>query len=201
MGTSKISVNLQTRSFDIEVPDERVDEVLARLEALLQLSLVPESSPALQNPDEEGETPSGEASQTHGEGAPSGGERPETSRRRGKASASAQSYEIVELGLTPEQRQDLRTFYADKAADGQNERVAVLGYKLKEYLKKAEFSANDIHSAFKVVDEPTPKNLRAVFGNMKRDGRAGYSGNKIVINSHTEDYVAYHMGKKKKATK
>lgn len=82
---------------------------------------------------------------------------------------------------------------------GQNAQVAVLGVKLKEYTKKSEFSCDDIHSAFKIVNRPTPKNLSAVFGNMKRDGKAGYSGHKLVVNSYTEDYVSFHMDKPEKA--
>jgi hypothetical protein len=70
--------------------------------------------------------------------------------------------------------------------------------KLKEFMQKSSFSGDEIHSAFKVVNLPTPKNLIAVFGNMKRDGRANYVDNQVVINSHTEDYVNYTMSSSKK---
>lgn len=202
MSTSKIVVDLRARTFEIEVPDARVDAVLDRLEAFFRIPVLDGSEDHDRNGEddsvaqEEGRTVDGSASAVDGNGSG------DTKRKRQPGrGGKIRSYELVELGLTPEQRQAIRDFYAAKAPSQQNDKVAVLGVKLKEILKRSEFNHNEIHSAFKIINEPTPKNLTAVFGNMKRDGRAGYSDSKVVINSHTEDYVQFHMAAVKKSEK
>lgn len=196
MGTSKIAVDLRARTFEIEVPDERVDDILSRLEGLFKLpnptgEVTSSDSSPHQSAGDENSSP---AEETDGE---SDGTQPAKRRRgNGKGVAKVRSYQLVELNLTSDQRSQIREFFSQKAPAGQNEQVAVLAVKLKEFLQKNNFSAGEIHSAFKIVDLPTPKNMMAVFGNMKRDGRGNYSDNKFIVNSHTEDYVNYHMQKK-----
>ncbi len=117
-------------------------------------------------------------------------------RKRGTGGGGkTKTYQLVELGLAPQQRQAVQEFFAEKAPIQQNDQVAVLGVKLKELLKRDTFTMDEIHSAFKVVNKPTPRNLLAVFGNMKRDGKAGYSDNRVIINSYTDDHVQFHMKK------
>ena len=87
----------------------------------------------------------------------------------------------------------MQNFFNEKDPRGQNDQVAVLAVKLKEFTGRQDLSVDDIHSAFKVVNKPTPRNLTAVLGNMKRDGKGGYADNKLVVNSFTEDHVAFHM--------
>jgi hypothetical protein len=200
MGTSKIAVDLKARTFEIEVPDELIDPVLLRLEALLQLPYIGEPSPSADSPNDyvADATPSQastDGSQS-GDIGNDGGNSSQPRRKRGKGTAKVRSYELVDLGLSGEQRSEVRAFYSAKEPAGQNEQVAVLGVILKKLMNKSVFSPDEIHSALKMVDKPTPKNLVAVFGNMKRDGRAGYTDNNVVINSHTDDYVNYHMGNK-----
>ena len=99
----------------------------------------------------------------------------------------------MHLGINPQQRDELRAYFSEKAPKTQNEQVAVLGVKVKEYVNKEVFNIDEMHSAFKIVNKPTPKNLSSVFGNMKRDGKADYQDNTIIINSFTEDFVNFHM--------
>lgn len=196
MATSKIAVDLRARTFEIEVPDDRVDEVLNRLEALLKLP-VPADLPDKSAPKSE-EISSDDAPREDDNGkvdSDSGG------RKRSKSAIKPKSYNLVELGLNEAQRAAVRDYYAEKNPIQQNDSVAVLGVKLAEFLGRSAFSADEIHSAFKIVNQPTPRNLIAVFGNMKRDGRAAYSENKVHINSHTEDYVKFHMKKSKEKKK
>ena len=182
MATSKIAVDLRARTFEIEVPDGRVDEVLTRLEALLKLP-VPVDLPHKSGAKTE-EAPSEEATREDDNGKAD----PDTGgRKRNKSAIKPKSYNLVDLGLSETQRAAVRDYYAEKNPIQQNDSVAVLGVKLAELLGRSTFSPDEINSAFKIVNRPTPRNLIAVFGNMKRDGRAAYSDNKVHINSHTED--------------
>lgn len=199
MGTSKIAVDLRARTFEIEVPDDRVDDILSRLEGLFKLPNPVDEPDA---PKAFPHTPAGEGGPLHEDAITGENDGAQTTKRRrgnGKSPSKVRSYQLVELNLAADQRAQIRQFFSEKGPTGQNEQVAVLAVKLKEFLQKSDFSADEIHSAFKIVDLPTPKNMMAVFGNMKRDGRGNYSDNKLIVNSHTEDYVNYHM--KKKANK
>lgn len=192
MGTSKVSVDINQRSFEIEVPDENVGHVLELLghlfDRLQPVASAPRPSSLEQafNPDR-----TEEVEEIRSEDST----KPKRKKVGNKGAAKVRPPELIELGLSPEQRQEMQTFFAAKAPKGQNDQVAVLGVKLKEFTQRSEFTVDEIHSAFKVVARPTPKNLTAVFGNMKRDGRAGYSDYKILINSYTEDFVNFHMSK------
>lgn len=197
MSTSKICVDLRQRTFTIEVPDERVEAVLARVEALFKteptttdMSLKNDQSAGDQSPDAEGPNGSTNTDIKSKVDAPT--------KKRSKGTAKVKSWQLVDLPLTTEQRQAFRDFYKEKNPTGQNDQVATIGVKLKEFMVKSSFSGDEIHSGFKIVNLPTPKNLIAVFGNMKRDGRANYVDNQVVINSHTEDYVNFTMTNSKK---
>jgi hypothetical protein len=184
VSTSRIKVDLSSRSFEIEVPDEKIDDVLVKIEKLFAQTRAPGGNVAPLQTDE---------SQTEA-GEESNGKLSDKKRKRGGGSGGkTKSYQLVDLGLSPQQRQAIQEFFTEKAPSQQNDQVAVLGVKLKEFLNRDTFTGDDIHSAFKVVNKPTPRNLTAVFGNMKRDGKAGYSDNKIVINSYTDDHVQFHM--------
>jgi len=197
VGTSKIAVDLIARSFEIEVPDERVEEVLSRLEELFR---IPIPNARLRAPEEEAVHSGDETHEISDTDINEESKSPSKKRRgNGKGAAKDRAFQLVELGLTPEQRADVRKDFEQRAPKGQNEQVAVLAVKLESILNKSDFTGDQMHSAFKIVDKPTPKNLMAVFGNMKRDGRANYSDNKLLVNSHTQDYVNYHMGKAPKS--
>ncbi len=86
-------------------------------------------------------------------------------------------------------------FSLKKARWGKEQQVAVLSVKLSEFLNKKVFTADEIHSALKIVETPTPKNLTAVFGNMKRDGLGDYKGTEFVVNHYTEDFVKFNLPK------
>lgn len=201
MSTSKICVDLRQRTFTIEVPDERVEAVLARVEALFKTEPTAPDVPSFSE--------QGASEQAHNiepaNGSINSDVKPKvdvSTKKRGKVSTKVKSWTLVDLPLNSDQRQNIREFYKEKNPAGQNDQVATIGVKLKEFMQKTSFSGDEIHSAFKIVDLPTPKNLIAVFGNMKRDGRANYVDNQIVINSHTEDYVNYVMvGAKKEKSK
>lgn len=99
----------------------------------------------------------------------------------------------MDLGLDEAQRSTLRRFFADKTPRGQNEEIAVLAAKLSELTGQKTFNGDQIHSALKIVDRPTPKNMTAVFGNMKRGGLGDYKGVDFIVNHYTEDYVKFKL--------
>lgn len=193
VGTSKISVDLIERTFNIEVPDENIGDVLEKLAQLFEKLSPPGTSqgPNVRKEPHPNEAPN-DADST-GEAVENSEEKPKRKRSAGKGPTKVKPYQLIDLGLTKDQRIEIQEFFQSKDPKGQNDQVAVLAVKLKEFLGKSEYSVDEIHSAFKVVNKPTPKNLIAVFGNMKRDGRGGYSDNKLEVNSFTEDHVAFHM--------
>lgn len=194
MGVSKISVDLNERTFDLEVPHESLAHVLEQI-AMLFDKLSPPSS--LQKNDFSAISSEQEIDNSDEEILDNSAHNLKTKRKRSSARgpSKVRAYQLVELNLAQEQRLEMQRFFQEKSPKSQNDQVAVLAVKLKEMMKKEDFTTDEIHSAFKVVNKPTPKNLTAVFGNMKRDGRGGYVDNKLIVNSFTEDHVAFHMSK------
>jgi len=193
MDSSRITVDLRARTFEIEVPHDKVDAVLDRLEDFFSMAL-PEEPEAVEAVESSGAAAPSPVPEE--EGAPKS---PEV-RKRSKGPSKIKAYDLVDLGLSTDQRNSFRDRYTEKNPAQQSDMVAVVGYLLKEFMNKNSFSQNEIHSAIKIVNKPTPKNLLAVFGNMKRDGIADYADSKVVINSLTEDYVNHHMASKVKKT-
>ncbi len=189
MSISKLVVDLNARTFSIEVPDEKLDAVLDRLEEMFS-------------------SKSGRLAPTPHKAEPENAEQPaipsgKIGRKRGRTSGvgKTKSWTIVDLGLDEEQRTKLRQHFSDKAPKGQGEEVAVLSAKLAEMTGQKLFNGDHIHSALKIVDRPTPKNMTAVFGNMKRDGLGDYKGNDFIVNHYTEDHVKFKLPRAEKAKK
>lgn len=185
MAVSKVSVDLQNRTFEIEVDGTELGKVIEILSDLFEKHSSP-VSPA-RTPPPETERPASDPLQESGEGKPK-------RRKNGtKGPSKVRTYKTVELGLDAASREDIKAFFADKSPKGQSNEVAVLVVKLQEKMGKSNFSLDEVHSAFRIVNRPTPKNLVAVFGNMKRDGIAGYENYEVHVNSFTEDHVNHHM--------
>jgi hypothetical protein len=189
MGVSRVSVDLNSRSFEIEVPDENLSSVLKMLESLFS------NVPPVAEVKAERSAPEAPLMETD---APEDAGPEKVKRKRGKGTGKVRPLAVVDLGLSTTQRQELQKHFTEKAPVGQNDQVAVLAVKIKEMTGKTQFSGDDIHSAFKIVNRPTPRNLVAVMGNMKRDGKAGYSENQLQVTHYTEDHVHYHMKKPEK---
>jgi hypothetical protein len=193
MAISKITVDLTARTFTIEVPDEKIESILEKVEALFDKTPTPPPQVTSPRDGPSPQEPEGEAPEQSQKPTPA------STRRRGKGPSKIKSWEISDLGLDTEQRQSIRDFYTQKSPTGQGESVAVLIVKASSILGKKEFDGNDLHSLFKIVDLPTPRNLTAVFGNMKRDGVAKYEDNKVIVTSFTEDEVNFKLPKTAKA--
>lgn len=190
MGIAKIAVDLRARTFEIEVSEEHVQDILGRIEALLEAH---SSSPDDRISDEPaGHIPPGQegsSAVTDSGAAPT-----KPARTRGK-SGRLTNWKMVELGLGQDQIEGLREFFRQRSPTTQNDIVAVIGVKLKEYLAKDRLTGDEINSALKLVEQPTPKNLRAVFGNMKGEGIGDADGSTLIVNTYTEDYVKFRMKK------
>ena len=195
MAISKIVVDLRSRTFSVEVPDDKLDAILDRLELMLNAEPVSErAEPQAQGRDSSSTTAnSGERVETP--------LKPKKRVRGAGASGKTKSLAIVDIGLDEAGREELRRFFSEKQPKGQGEQVAVLGSKLAEMTAKRIFSGDEIHSALKIVNQPTPKNLTAVFGNMKRDALGDYKGTDLVVNHFTDDYVKFKLPKAASAKK
>ncbi len=198
MENSRIAVDLKARTFEIDVPHDRIEAVLDRLESFFALP-VEEAAAS----DEVFTSDNTEKTVQHAPAMPAENDnpKPEQGRKRSKVPSKIRSYEAVDLGLDSDARGKFRETFNSYNVQNQSDTIAVLGYILKNELLRSEFSLNEIHSALKIVGKPTPKNLLAVFGNMKRDAIAEYRDSKIIVNSLTEDHVLHHMQAKKKSAK
>ncbi len=196
MSTSRISVDLNQRSFEIEVPDQNVESVLNLIGELFSKLSPLGAAPAMAKSKDFAAV--GSPAPDADDQGTMDSSKSKKKRSGSKAGAKAKVPELIDLGLTPEQRIEMVEFFEEKAPKGQNDQVATLGVMLKKFLGKSEFNIDEMHSAFKVVQKATPRNLIAVFGNMKRDGKAGYSENQLTVNSYTEDHVSFHMKKEVK---
>jgi hypothetical protein len=192
--TTKITVDLKQRTFSLEVPSNQMDSVLDRIVLMFTQEMKVDGNDAKPNgslhpadpernikPDESG------ASNTKST--------QESSKKKSKSNIKQKSWETVELPLSADQRADILKFFIEKDPKNQNDAVAVLAYKLKEIIGKATFSGNEIHTALKIVGRPTPRNLSAVFANMRVAGISDYSDQNLVCTSLTDDHVLFHMGK------
>lgn len=184
----KISMDIRSGTFSIEAAPDHFKETMEQVEHFLEKfrSLVGTA-------EEPAQTPPAAAPAKH-EMSGAAKDAPTTKRKkRGTGLSKTGKLEQVDLGLSSPQREELRTFYSSKAPKTQNDKVAVLAFKLKELTGKTEFDANEIHTALKIVSQPTPANLVAVFNNMKSAGMGGYSERKTVVNHLMEDYVSFRM--------
>lgn len=191
MDSSRLVVDLRARTFEIEVPHDKVDAILDRLEAFFAMTVPAEQA----QPPSTSTRDASEAADQHTDDSGSV-DKPEGPKKRARGSGKPKSYQPLDLGLSSEQRESFRADFAEKNPVQQSDLVAVVGYLLKKLTGRGSFSVDEIHSGIKIVSKPTPKNLLAVFGNMKRDGIADYVDSKVVVNSLTEDHVDHHMAKK-----
>ncbi|MBQ4808702.1 hypothetical protein J4717_14590 [Phaeobacter sp. HS012] len=103
---------------------------------------------------------------------------------------------IIDDLLTEQDRQDLRKFYAEKAPKTQAEIIAVLCVKLEALTKKDRFSPDEVYTAIQAVDEKTPANLVATFGNMiSRQSFGSIEDGCFVPNFKCKDYVKHNLPK------
>lgn len=193
VSTSKVVVDLTARTFSVEVPDDKLDAVLDRLEEMFSNGRVP--GPTIDR--------AGDETQPEADDAPASAPQAKGGKKRSRSGGAGKvkSWNIVDLGLDEAQRSELRRFFADKAPRGQNEEIAVLAAKLSELSGQKSFNGDQIHSALKIVDRPTPKNMTAVFGNMKKGGLGDYKGLDFIVNHYTEDYVKFKLPHQTKTAK
>lgn len=187
MTTSKVSVDLKARTFSVEVPDEKLDGILDRLASMF-----------LVGPQEIEEGAHSDAGRDDSPGdlaKAKVAENGKPKRRSKGGGGKTKTWSVIDLGLSEVQRNELRDFYAQKMPKGQGEEVAVLTVKLSEFLSKKAFTGDEVHSALKIVERPTPKNMTAVFGNLKRDAIGDYKGLDFLVNHLTEDFVKFKLPK------
>lgn len=189
-GPVKIRVDLSGGTIEVEADAENIDAVFDRLDAF-----IPRLSEAYNRPTDEGKSlPSNGAAslatskpdQATNTDASNSIEQKSEPRKAAKNSKGKEVYNVVDLGLTEEQRQEMREFYASKQPKTQNEQVAVLMDWLKREGNKSTATFNDIFTAFRTVSVKSPGKISSVLGNM--------SGMSWVKNAGGGQYALIHVG-------
>ena len=91
-------------------------------------------------------------------------------KRRASGIGTAASWEMVDDLVSREQLAKLKGFYSEKSPTNQNEKIAVITVKSAELVGRQEFDGNDIYTAFRLLDEKVPGDIKGVFKNMKQSG-------------------------------
>jgi hypothetical protein len=110
-------------------------------------------------------------------------DKPAKKVRRRKGGGHSANWQVIDNLLDDEQRAKLKDFFAEKAPSTQNDKVAVLAFKLEQLTGRSAFDGNELHTAFQAVGEKTPANLSGVFGNM-----AGKDMGKVVEKKWTPNF-------------
>lgn len=202
MSIIKLEIDVKTGSICVEADSESFDGVMERAESLLDKFKKVESSQSSANNTHQQSAPQtqkNEDSTSHLDtnGIPINDDKPKAKRRRAGGGKTA-NWKMVDDLLDETGRQELNSFFEQKAPKNQNEQVAVLIVKLKELTNRDRFDGNDLHTAFQIVGKKTPANLTAVFGNMTGFGFGKSEDKKFVPNFKCDDFVKYDLPKVKK---
>lgn len=123
-------------------------------------------------------------------------------RKASKSSKGKEVYSVVDLGLSEEQRQQLRDFYTSKQPQTQNEKIAVLMDWLKREGNKPTATWNDIFTAFRTVAVKSPAKISSVLGNMVGlSWVKNVGGGQYDLIHVGEDYVKFDLPKAPKKAK
>lgn len=186
----KLKIDLTNGTIEVEADSDMFETAMLRAEAILdKFADIELAGPQPKGPTDENGSESDEA-----ETPPSG----KTKRTRRSGSSRTTTWKMVDKLLTESQRADLKKFYAEKNPTTQSEKVSVFCFKLKEVLGRDGFDGNEIHTAFQTVNEKTPGNLKAVFGNLAADGYGRMQDKKFISNFKADDLVKHDLPKAKK---
>ena len=188
MSDVRVRIDIAAGSIEVEAPADayadvfdKVSEVLPRLVTAHGLSAEPAES------DNAQET----------KGAETAAKNKRTKRSSG---GSKESYKITDLGLTEEERVQLREFFQEKKPGAQHDQIAVLMAWLKKEKEKSQMKKDDVFTAFRTVDAKVPAKISAVLGNMVGLGWATNVGDGAYELTHVgEDHVKFDLPPKKKA--
>lgn len=202
----KIRVDLATGTIEVEADASNIDAIFDRLDAF-----IPRLSEAYGRPTKEdkpasstvGTPPAIPKPEHPAEGSVANVPDPKGDAKKvKKGSKGKEVYSAVDLGLTEQQRQELRDFYTSKQPQSQHEQVAVLMDWLKREGNKSTANWNDIFTAFRTVNVKSPAKISSVLGNMvglswvKNVGEGQYA-----LIHVGEDYVKFDLPKPPKKAK
>lgn len=202
----KIRVDLATGTIEVAADASNIDAIFDRLDAF-----IPRLSEAYGRPAKEDKPASstvGSPPTTPNLDRPDGAssanipEQKSDARKVKKGSKGKEAYSAVDLGLTEEQRQELRNFYTSKQPQSQHEQIAVLMDWLKREGNKSTASWNDIFTAFRTVNVKSPAKISSVLGNMVGLSWAKNIGEGQYALIHVgEDYVKFDLPRPPKKAK
>lgn len=180
MSQVKLHLDVIEGTLDLECSGEDFEAIMTRIEGMMKnLASVParKRPDVTQAPvDSEKENPQyDEINDTVDKAAK------KAKRRKGGGHSS--NWQVIDNLLDDNQRASLKQFYAEKAPSTQNDKVAVLSFKLEELTGRPAFDGHELHTAFQAVGEKTPANLSGVLGNM-----AGIDMGKMVDKKWTPNF-------------
>lgn len=180
MSQIKLHLDVTEGTLDLECSGEDFETVMARIEGMMKnLASAPHRKPL---PNVEG--PADVKQDTSEVELDAGSDdKPVKKTRRRKGGGHSANWQVIDNLLDDEQRAKLKQFFAEKDPSTQNDKVAVLAFKLEELTGRPAFDGNEIHTAFQAVGEKTPANLSGVFGNM-----AGKDMGKVVDKKWTPNF-------------
>ena len=121
-----------------------------------------------------------------------------TASKTRKTAKKKESFSIVkELDLHPQDKQDLRAFFAEKSPSSALEKTAVFVYYLKSILKADNITPDHLYTCYKYVGVPVPGNLRQnIIDTASRKGAIDTSDMmNIQITTAGENFVEYELPK------
>lgn len=110
-------------------------------------------------------------------------------------STKRETYSIVDLELSQDQRQKIKESYSSVSTKSQKEQVVLLCYLLKEIKGISSFNLDIAHTLLKIVDEKTPKVLSQTFRDIR--GKDQYldknQDGTYSLNHVGEDFVKFSL--------
>ena len=124
-----------------------------------------------------------------------------SSKRKRSASSRLESYKVVDIGLSPEQRVKYKEFYDEKKPANQNQQLLVAMYWLKKEANKPLLSKDEIYTGLKTVNARIPARISSVLSNLMLEGKVVSEKDGNYSLTHIgEDFVNYDLPAKKKPT-
>lgn len=186
----KLKVDLASGLIEVEADSASIELVFEHLNTFL-----PRLSNALR-PAETEETKGAPDSAEEDDVGPEPGKKKRSSSR--STTRAKETYRVVDLKLSPDDREELRAYYSQKNPRNQNEQTAVLMDWLKREKGLKELDKDQVFTAFRTVEEKAPGKISSVLGNMLGQGWVVNRGGKYEITHVAEDHVRLNLPRKKK---
>lgn len=194
----KINIDLNNGAVNIEASDQALDKVFDRLESFLP-SLIDAKDQFGTGTNADGEDADQDTVDERVESEAKSGSQSSKPKAKGKKSSSTkpETFKTVELGLSADQRQSFKDFYAEKSPKGQSDHVLTVIYWLIKNTDKESLTKDEIFTGLRTVNEKAPKRLSSVLSNLALASYITKNGADSGIHHIGEDYIEHELPKGK----